>query len=340
MHTSRKFSSDNLQLMLLALLQRKPAHGYELIKEFEERSQGFYVPSPGMIYPALTFLEEIGLTQVEMDGSRKRYLLTAEGSEHLQGKQAEVDEMLDDLQEIGKKMEAARRAFEDEGADIDEEAERSESGRGPILDAKVNEQIQLLSKGRAQRSRRGPRRTVEPTNNPHDFADRAFSIDPSQGELAYLLIRASGATRVAEFATSFGLSTLYLAAAVRDNGGGIVIGSEIVPEKLEKARQHLRAAGLEAFVELRLGDARDTLRDLGGKIDFLFVDGWPSSDPTSLALQVFELVAPQLREGGIILHDNGEQDFLDHARNPANGFLTMGLPLKNGTEFCVKVASR
>jgi hypothetical protein len=93
----------------------------------------------------------------------------------------------------------------------------------------------------------------------------------------YLLCRATGATRVAEFATSLGVSTLYLTAAVRDNGGGIVIGSEIVPAKAEQARANLNEAGLAEFAEIRIGDARQTFADLGGPIDFLLVDGWPTA---------------------------------------------------------------
>jgi hypothetical protein len=96
----------------------------------------------------------------------------------------------------------------------------------------------------------------------------AFPVAPEQGDLMYLLCRSTGATRVAEFATSLGVSTLYLAAAVRDNGGGIVIGSEIVAAKAEQARANLNEAGLAEFAEIRIGDARQTFADLGGPIDF------------------------------------------------------------------------
>jgi predicted O-methyltransferase YrrM len=73
------------------------------------------------------------------------------------------------------------------------------------------------------------------------------------------------ATRVVEFTTSVGMSTLYFAAAMRDNGGGCVIGSELVPAKVATAKRNLSEAGLAAYAEIREGDARQMLRDLGGR---------------------------------------------------------------------------
>src|SRR5690242_15012317 len=82
LHSSRKLSASDLQIILLALLASRPAHGYELIKSLEDHSHGLYVPSPGMIYPALTYLEEIGFAFVEMEGNKKRYHLTEAGRNH------------------------------------------------------------------------------------------------------------------------------------------------------------------------------------------------------------------------------------------------------------------
>jgi predicted O-methyltransferase YrrM len=146
------------------------------------------------------------------------------------------------------------------------------------------------------------------------------------------------ATRVAEFATSVGMSTLYFAAAMRDNGGGTVIGSEIVPAKVEAAGRNLDEAGLAAYAEIREGDARLTLRNLGGPVDFILIDGWPGEEGPSLARQVIEIVAPQLRIGGYVMNDNAEPDFLEFVRNPKSGFVSMTLPLKGGTELSLKVA--
>jgi hypothetical protein len=176
-----------------------------------------------------------------------------------------------------------------------------------------------------------------PARDPFDFAERAFPIAPEQGDLMCLLCRATGATRVAEFATSLGVSTLYLTAAVRDNGGGIVIGSEIVPAKAAAAQANLAEAGLDAFAEIRVGDVLETFADLGGPVDFLLVDGWPIGREPSLARSVIELAAPQLRHGAIVVNDNAEDDYLAYVRDPANGFLGISLPLKGSTEVSARL---
>ena len=185
--------------------------------------------------------------------------------------------------------------------------------------------------------RAGGSRPGRPARDPFDFPESAFPIAPEQGDLMYLLCRAIGATRVAEFATSLGVSTLYLTAAVRDNGGGIVIGSEIVPAKAAAARANLAEAALDAFAEIRVGDVLETFADLGGPVDFLLVDGWPIGREPSLARSVIELAAPQLRAGAIVVNDNAEDDYLAYVRDPANGFLGTSLPLKGSTEVSVRL---
>lgn len=107
----RKLSAADLQLVLLALLEKQPAHGYELIRAIEERSDGFYIPSPGVIYPALTYLDEIGHAAVAPDGNRKLYSLTEQGRQHLTANRAATDAMLGALGRIGKRMEHVREAF-------------------------------------------------------------------------------------------------------------------------------------------------------------------------------------------------------------------------------------
>jgi predicted O-methyltransferase YrrM len=183
---------------------------------------------------------------------------------------------------------------------------------------------------------RGPR--TNPDYDPAKYADYGFSIHPEQGALIYLLCRAMRAARVVEFASSIGMSTLYFAAAVRDNGGGTVIGSELVPAKVTAARRNLADAGLSSYADIREGDAGQTLRGLGGPAGFALIDGWPLGGGPSLARQVIEIVAPQLRTGGYVLNDNGEPDYLEFIRDPANGFLSMTLPLKSSTELSVKIA--
>jgi DNA-binding PadR family transcriptional regulator len=116
-HGGRKLSSTDLQLVILALLEGGPSHGYELIKTLEERSGGFYVPSPGMIYPALTYLEEADYAAVEPEGAKKRYRLTDEGRHYLGENRETVDALLDGLARAGERMEHMRRFFREEGAD-------------------------------------------------------------------------------------------------------------------------------------------------------------------------------------------------------------------------------
>ncbi len=117
----RKLASGDLQLVLLALLAEQPRHGYELMKSLEERSGGFYSPSPGMIYPALTMLEEIGYAVVEVDGAKKLYRITPEGEAHLTENRAAADAMLGQLKFFGEKMEWVKRAFAGDDPEADDE---------------------------------------------------------------------------------------------------------------------------------------------------------------------------------------------------------------------------
>ena len=111
MPVGRKLSSADLQLVILSLLEGRPAHGYELIKALEERSNGFYTPSPGVIYPALTYLAEVDYAAVVQDGNRKQYSLTDAGRKHLDAHRGAAEAMLDALGRIGQRMEQAREAF-------------------------------------------------------------------------------------------------------------------------------------------------------------------------------------------------------------------------------------
>jgi len=121
--TGRKLASGELQLVVLALLAEKPSHGYEIIKALEERSGGFYVPSPGMVYPALTYLEEIGHATVQAEGSKKLYSITEEGRVFLEKNREVVNAILSQLERIGSRMDTVRRAFSGEAPADDEEAD-------------------------------------------------------------------------------------------------------------------------------------------------------------------------------------------------------------------------
>lgn len=111
MPRGRQFSADDLQLLLLALLAEQPSHGYELIKALDTRSSGFYAPSPGMVYPALTYLEELGYVTMQAEGNRKRYALADAGRAHLDAQRERVEMLFAKLAHLGRKMEFMRRAF-------------------------------------------------------------------------------------------------------------------------------------------------------------------------------------------------------------------------------------
>jgi predicted O-methyltransferase YrrM len=170
------------------------------------------------------------------------------------------------------------------------------------------------------------------------YKDKYISIDRDQGDLLYLLGRSLNAKTIVEFGTSFGISTIYLATAVRDNGGGIVIGTEIVLEKAMQAQQNITDAGLQEYVEIRTGDALETLKNLDRPVDMLLMDGW-----AHLALDILKLVDPFMNKGSIILSDNvgtfknDLKPYVEFLQNPANGYRSTTLDLKGGTEFSVKV---
>ena len=158
-------------------------------------------------------------------------------------------------------------------------------------------------------------------------------VSPETGRLLYLLVRATRARSVVEFGTSFGLSTLHLAAGLKDNGGGRVIGSEFEPGKVARARDNLRAAGLEAFAEVREGDALQTLaRDIPSSLDLLLLDGAKVLYP-----KVLSLLEASLRPGALVLADNADQNptFLDYVRAPENGYLSV--PFSDEVELFMKL---
>ncbi|MGX1306465.1 putative O-methyltransferase YrrM [Amorphus suaedae] len=168
-----------------------------------------------------------------------------------------------------------------------------------------------------------------------DRATNFLSVTPRYGRFLYAIARAAKATRIVEFGTSMGVSTIYLAAALRDNGGGHLIGAELEPTKVARARAHIDAAGLADLVDIREGDALTTLADVGGEIDLALIDGaW------SLYLPVLKLIEPALRDGAVVLGENGfAADYRDYVRDPSNGYVAQTLPIDEGrgNEFAVRV---
>jgi predicted O-methyltransferase YrrM len=154
----------------------------------------------------------------------------------------------------------------------------------------------------------------------------------------YAVTRSVSAKHVVEFGTSFGVSTLYFAAAMRDNGGGTVMGSELEASKVAKATQLFEEAGLSEYADIRPGDATQTLRDTGGTIDVLCLDGWKE-----LCLDLLHRTLPSLRPGSLVLADDvswfSDQlaAYLDYVRNPSHRFVSVALPIGDGIEYSLKL---
>ena len=171
------------------------------------------------------------------------------------------------------------------------------------------------------------------------LSDKMVALDRDKALFCYLLCRSLGATRVVEAGTSFGVSTLYLAAAVRDNQveNGVVIGTEYEPKKVEIALANFEAAGLNKFIDLREGDLRKTLQDVDGPVDFMLVDIW------EVALPALELISPRLRTGAIVACDNTTVDiaeyhgYFEFVNDPKNRFQTLTVPFKGGFELSVRI---
>jgi len=169
------------------------------------------------------------------------------------------------------------------------------------------------------------------------MSDVYINVSADVGRFLYLVARTLGARRVVEFGTSFGISTIYLAAGVRDAGGGEVIGTELDPGKHRAATDDIAAAGLDDVATVRLGDARETLRDVAAPVDLLFLDGWKD-----LYLPVLELMTPKLRPRAVVLADNihtfksALAPFVAHVRDGQRGFHSVTLAIGSGLEYAVR----
>ncbi|SDT98603.1 O-methyltransferase [Pseudomonas yamanorum] len=163
--------------------------------------------------------------------------------------------------------------------------------------------------------------------------DLWLPVSRDTGTLLYMLARSTKARAIVEFGTSFGLSTLHLAAALRDNGGGALISSEFEPTKIALARQHLEQGGVSDLVEIRQGDALVTLASgLPDSVDLLLLDG-----AKALYGDVLNLVESRLKPGALIIADNTNYcpDYLARVRSPANGYLSV--PIGDDVELSVRL---
>jgi predicted O-methyltransferase YrrM len=147
-----------------------------------------------------------------------------------------------------------------------------------------------------------------------------LAVSRETGALLYMLARSTKARNIVEFGTSFGISTLHLAAALRDNGGGRLITSEFEPAKVARARDHVTAGGLIDLVEIREGDALKTLSvDLPATIDLVLLDGAKALYP-----EILSLLESRLKPGALIVADNADYspEYLARVRSPATGYIS------------------
>jgi len=157
-----------------------------------------------------------------------------------------------------------------------------------------------------------------------------LSIAPEVGQLLYALTFAARPTLIVEFGASLGYSTIYLAGALHDLGAGSIITTELLDEKVQRASSNLARAGLSYLVEIRFGDAVDSLAYLDADVDMLFLDG--SND---LYLPVLELVEPRLSAGALVIADMSHDEpyhvrYRDYVNDPTHGYLTTEIPLDAG----------
>jgi predicted O-methyltransferase YrrM len=163
--------------------------------------------------------------------------------------------------------------------------------------------------------------------------DVPLEISRETGTLLYMLARSSRARSIVEFGTSFGISTLHLAAALRDNGGGKLITTEFEPSKVARARENLTAGGVIDLVEIRVGDALETLRNnLPESIELLLLDGHKA-----LYLDILNLVESRLKAGALVVADNADfnPEYVARMRSPANGYLST--PFGSDVEVSLRI---
>ncbi|OBJ02272.1 O-methyltransferase [Mycobacterium sp. 1465703.0] len=179
------------------------------------------------------------------------------------------------------------------------------------------------------RERRGtfdrPMTTQERTEAMSEFY---IPVTPEAGRLLYSLVRATRPATVVEFGMSFGISAVHLAAAVRDNGTGRVVTTELSDTKIAAAKQTFSETGLDDLITILEGDALSTLADLAGPVDFVLLDGWKD-----LYLPIIELLEPRLSTGALVIADNASSadmaPYLDRVRNQDNGYVSFNFLVRD-----------
>lgn len=181
----------------------------------------------------------------------------------------------------------------------------------------------LREKG-AELSRRP---TVSAQERADALSDFYLPVTPEAGRLLYALVRAARPETVVEFGMSLGISAIHLAAAVRDNGRGRVVTTELSAAKVAAAKRTFAETGLDDLITVLEGDALATLENLDGSVGFVLLDGWKE-----LYLPVLELLEPRLTPGALVVADNTSMPelapYLDYVRDPAHGYVSVSFPAR------------
>jgi len=161
------------------------------------------------------------------------------------------------------------------------------------------------------------------------LSDFYLPVTPEAGRLLYALVRATKPSTIVEFGMSLGISAIHLASAVRDNGAGRVVTTELSAAKVAAAKKTFTETGLDDLITVLEGDALTTLTDIDSPVEFVLLDGWKE-----LYLPVTKLLEPRLSAGALIVADNTSMDdtrpYLDHVRDPGNGYVSVNFPVREG----------
>lgn len=195
---------------------------------------------------------------------------------------------------------------------------------------------QMYAKSQEQMSRlRDMRDALSTAKTAQERADAMsdfyIPVTPEAGRLMYSLVRATRPATIVEFGMSFGISALHLASAVRDNGSGRVVTTELSADKIAAAKRTFAETGLEDVITILDGDALSTLAGLDGPVGFVLLDGWKE-----LYLPVIKLLEPKLSPPALIVADNTEmadaQPYLDHVRNAENGYVSVNFAAREKSD--------
>ncbi len=189
----------------------------------------------------------------------------------------------------------------------------------------ANEQWSTLRERQAELAQLA---TATPQERADALSDIYMPVTPVAGRLLYMLVRSSRPSTVVEFGMSLGISAIHLTAAVRDNGHGRVVTTELSAAKVAAAKKTFAETGLDELITVLEGDALTTLPTLTGQVDFVLLDGWKE-----LYLPVIKLLEPRLSAGALIVADNTEmadtQPYLDHVHDPDNGYVSINFPVRD-----------